>query len=290
MGTYKVALVTDSGCDLPDALLAEHGIRFVPLYVIWGREVLRDRVDIEPQTFYERIVYDPIHPTTSQPTPADFVEAFTAARDEGAEEAVAIALSGGMSSTYDSALQAAGEVDFPVHVVDSRANSMSQGWEVLAAARARAAGDDAAAMIRAADAVRQRLVTWLYVDTLDYLHRGGRINRAAWLIGAALRLKPQLYVDHETGKIEPGERTRTRSRALANMVQTFFKQVGEFGRLRVAVLHGNTLAEAEALAARIRREYDPAELIISMTSPVMGVHTGPGALALCGYREPVKDD
>jgi DegV family protein with EDD domain len=278
-----IALITDSGCDLPDAMLTQYNIMLVPLYVIWGQQALRDRIDITPQAFYDRLVTDPVHPTTSQPQVNDFVQAFQQAQSDGATEVVVITISSGMSSTHDSAQQAARLVDLPVHVIDSKANSLSQGWMVLAAAHARAAGGSAQDMIAAAEHVRQNLVTRLYVDTLVYLHRGGRIGRAAMWMGTVLDLKPLLWVDHTTGKIEPRDRARSRAKALDKMIDDFFAQLDTSKPLHVGVLHGNVPEEGAALADRIRREYDPHELIVSMTSPVMGVHTGPGAMALCGY-------
>ncbi len=279
----SIALITDSGCDLPDDVLDRHAIAMVPLYILWGRQQYRDRLDLSPEDFYRRIVSDPLHPTTSQPHPQDFAAAITHAQEQGAQEAVIITISGGMSSTYQSALAAQNDSAIPVHVLDSRANSLSQGWQVLAAAKVRAAGGSAQEMIAAAERVRSKLVTLLYVDTLEYLYRGGRIGRAAKWVGTVLNLKPQLYVDHATGKIEPGSRSRSRKQALEKLYHEFFKQVGSDGPLHVGIVHGNTPDDAAALAARIQREYQPADLIIGMTSPVMGVHTGPGAMALCGY-------
>jgi len=283
MSQHKIALITDSGCDLSDDILQRYDIDLVPLYIIWGKEELRDRVDMKPTEFYERLVTDPVHPSTSQPHPHDFVQAIQRAQQDGADEVVVITISSGMSSTYNSALQAQTMVDIPVHVIDSRSNSLSQGWEVLAAARAREQTDSVQAMIAAVEHVRQHVVTLLYVDTLEYLHRGGRIGRAAKWVGTVLNLKPQLYVDHSTGKIEPGTRSRSRRKALETLYQTFFEQVDTSKPLRVGIVHGDIRDDAERFAERIRREYSPTELLISMTSPVMGVHTGPGAMALCGY-------
>lgn len=283
---YKMGLITDSACDLPDAVLAQYDIEMVPLYVIWGTEELRDRVDISGEEFYRRLVSDPVHPKTSQPTPEDFAAGIRRLVEGGAEEVVILTISGAMSSTYNAAEQGAARVPgVPIHVVDTRANSMSQGWQVLAAARAREEGGDAQAMIAAADRVRSRLATTLYVDTLEYLHRGGRIGAAARFVGAALNIKPQLYVNHQTGEVEAGPRVRTRRKAVEAMIEAFCGQMDRSRPIRVAVLHGNVPDEVKALAERIRHLLDPVEIVIGLTSPVLGVHTGPGALALCGYYE-----
>lgn len=279
----NIGLITDSGCDLPDDILSQYEIGLVPLYIIWGREELRDRIDIRPADFYKRLVTDPVHPTTSQPHPGDFKQAIEDAVQKGAEEVVVITISSGMSSTYNSALHAAGMVEVPVHVVDTRANSLTQGFEVLAAARAREAGGSVEDIVAAADRVRQNAVTILHVDTLEYLHRGGRIGRAAKWVGTILNLKPQLYVDHETGRIEPGTRSRSRSQALTKLYDRFFDMLDTSQPLHVGIVHSERNDDAQEMAERIRREYKPVELFISMTSPMMGAHTGPGAIALCGY-------
>lgn len=287
MASHKTALITDSACDLPPDLIQQYDVRVVPLYLIWGQEQLRDRVDIQPVEFYNRLVTDPVQPTTSQPTPQDFAEAIREAMRGGAEEAVVITISGAMSSTINSAQQALEMLgdQFPVHIVDSKANSMSQGWQVLAAARARAAGGGAEDMIVAAGRVRKNLVTRLYLDTIEYMYRGGRIGAAAHWVGSLLNLKPLLSVNHETGSVEPEGRTRTRTKGIEGIYQSFFKQLSGHRTLRVAVLHGNVPEVVKEVAERIWREYSPVELLTEMTSPVMGVHTGPGALALCGYYE-----
>jgi DegV family protein with EDD domain len=283
MSDQKIALITDSGCDLSDDVLRQHDIELVPLYVIWGRDQLRDRVDLSPADFYKRLVSDPVHPTTSQPHPQDFAQAIERAVQKGAEEAVIITISSGMSSTFDSALQAQRSASIPVHVIDSKANSLSQGWEVLAAVRVLAAGGTVQDIVVAVERVREKLVTLLHVDTLEYLYRGGRIGRAAMWVGTALNLKPQLYVNHESGRIEPGMRSRSRSQALENLYRNFFRRLDTSLPLHVGIVHGDTPQDAELIAERMRREYHPVELIISLTSPMMGVHTGPGAMALCGY-------
>ncbi len=283
MSDQKIALITDSGCDLSDDVLRQHHIELVPLYVLWGPDQLRDRIDLNPTDFYKRLASDPVHPTTSQPHPQDFVQAIERVAQKGAREAVIITISSGMSSTFDSALQAQRSASIPAHVIDSKANSLSQGWEVLAAARTLAAGGTVQEVIAAVERVRARLVTLLHVDTLEYLYRGGRIGRGAMWVGTALNLKPQLYVDHASGRIEPGMRSRSRSQALENLYRNFFRRLDTSLPLHVGIVHGATPEDAEQLAGRIRREFHPVELIISLTSPMMGVHTGPGAMALCGY-------
>jgi DegV family protein with EDD domain len=282
----RIALITDSTSDLPDELRERYDIRVVPLYVLWDEQQFRDTVDITADEFYARLTVDPIHPTTSQPTPRDFVAAYEQAREDGAEAVVVVVISDGLSGTLDSVKQAQTMVDIPVHAFDSRSISMGLGWQVLAAARAREEGGDAEAMLAAAKEVRDHLAVVFTVDTLEYLHRGGRIGAAAKLLGTALQLKPQLIISTESGIVEPGARIRTRSKAVESVYETFFGQMAASGTLRVTVLHVAAADEAEKLAERIQREHDPAELTIAKTSPVIGVHGGPGTLGIAGYIQP----
>jgi DegV family protein with EDD domain len=143
-------------------------------------------------------------------------------------------------------------------------------------------------MIQAADEVRRRVALYVSLDTLDYLHKGGRIGGAAKFIGSLLNVKPLVYVDHETGRVEAGGRVRTRRRGLDTLYQRFFEALGleqasQAGPAHIAVMHGDAPQDAQSLVARIKREQAPAELLSDITGPVLGVHTGPGAIALCGY-------
>ncbi len=285
MSNHKIALVTDSTCDLPQALREQYAIDVLPLTVVWGDEQLRDGVDISPEAFYQRLVRDPVYPTTSQPTPQDFLNVYESAERQGAQEIVVLTISSAMSGTYESAKLAAPIIGIPVHVVDSKSNSMGLGWQILAAARTREAGGDAAAMIAAADAARKTMVYIIALDTLEYLHKGGRIGGASAFIGTLLNFKPQVTVDHETGLVGAGRRSRTRQKALLALYDDFFAQLDTRKPMHIAVLHNAALPEAEALAARVKVEFAPRELIISIVSPVLGVHTGPRAVALVGYTE-----
>ncbi len=285
MANHKIALITDTTSDIPDKWRKKYDITVVPLFIIWGMEELRDYVDISPENFYERLVVDPIHPKTSQPSPQDFLNTYEKLRQEGAEEIVVITISGGLSGTLQSAKQAADMIDIPVHTLDSKSTSMGLGWQVLAAARAREAGGDAQSMIAAADKARKTMIFTISLDTLEYLHKGGRIGGASRFLGTMLKIKPQIYIDHQTGLIEAGERTRTRKKALESLYQEFFRQMDTEKTLKMAVLHTNALPEAQRIIKRIEGEISPGEIFMSTVSPVLGVHVGPRVVALCGYIE-----
>ena len=283
--THRIALLTDSTCDIPQEFLDKYDIKVVPLTIIWGGEQFQDGVNLMAKDFYTRLEEDPTLPTTSQPTPQQMVLAYEAAKNNGAEEVLIITISSAMSGTHESAKAAADMVDIPVNILDSKANSMSLGWQVLAAARARESGGDLQAMIRAADQARSSMAFIITLDTLEYLHKGGRIGGASHFIGNLLNLKPQISVDHKSGEVAGGRRSRTRKKALADLFVDFFDQVDREKPLRIAVLHNAALEEAEVLAEKIKSEINPVEIIISIVSPVLGVHTGPRAVAICGYSE-----
>ncbi len=281
----NIALLTDSTCDIPQDLIESYDITVLPAYVIWGDEQFRDRVDLTPQAFYERLPTAEVYPSSSHPAPGEFLEAYQAAAERGVNAIVVLTVSSAMSGTYDAACQAAAQFDLPVHVVDSKGPSMSLGWQVLAAARARENGAGGKAMAAVARAVRSRMAQLVYMESIEYLHKGGRIGNAARLLGTLLKVKPVVYIDHETGLVNVETAARTRTRGIEALYRGFFKRLETDKPLHIAVLHGDVPEEAEALAERIRQEYAPKELLINITGPVLGINTGPDALALAGYAE-----
>ncbi len=285
MNKSSIALMTDSTCDLPEELIQQYGITTIPELVIWGDQTFRDRIDITPQTFYERIEKDPVMPTTTLPTPVEFEKAYKDAIAQGAKEIIMLTVSAAMSGTFQAAKQVAERMGFPVHVVDSKGPTMSLGWQVLAAARTREAGASVYEMLAAADKVREKLVLIVCLNTLEYLHRGGRIGAATKFLGTLLDIKPMVQINHKTGIVEPSGQARTRKKSIEVLIERFFEQVQTASPIHVAVMHGNALEEAQVIAERIRQTHAPKELLINITGPVLGIHTGPRALALCGYAE-----
>ncbi len=282
---HRVALVTDSTCDIPKEWRQQYEIRVVPLTIIFGPEQLLDGIDISPERFYERLPQEKDHCSTSQPAPQAFLTAFNEIAESGAEEIMVVTISSAMSGTIESARQAAKMAKIPVHVVDGKSNSMGIGWQVIAAARAREAGGGLSEMLAAAEQARAHMAYYITLDTIEYLSKGGRIAGAARLLNSIIQIKPLIYVNHETGKVGASMPGRSRKSAVENMVKEFFNHVDASRPLHIMVLHNHVRAEAEALAERVRQQYAPQEVLISIVSPVLGVHTGPGALALCGYSE-----
>ena len=281
----KIAIVTDSTCDLPPEWREKYDVTIIPLTIVFGEEQLLDGVDISATEFYERLVSDTTHPTTSQPTPNDVVKVFESARDKGAEAIFCILISSAMSGTYASAEQAAKDFTIPVEMFDSRNNSMGLGWQIMAAARAREDGGGLKEMTAAAAKVRDKMVYHILLDTIEYLSKGGRIGEAVKLVDSVLQVKPIVTVKPESGTVGLGLPARSRKVGLKNLYKNFFRKVGAEKNLHIAILHNNVPETAEQIAERVRAEYDPTELIIQTVSPILGVHTGPRAVALCGYSE-----
>ncbi len=283
--TQPIAIVTDSTCDIPAHWLKQYQITVVPMTLIFGQEQYLDGVQITAEEFYARLVSSPVHPTTSQPTPEVFLDVFKKAAAEGAQEIVAMHISSAMSGTHASALQAAQQMSIPVHVHDGLNNSMGLGWQVLAAARVRESGGNADAMLAAALKVRKSMVYYISLDTIDYLAKGGRIGAAVSLANSVLKIKPLVYVRPDTGTVAAGIPARSRTAALKGMYREFFRHIDTKKRMHITVLHNAAEEEARMIEAKVKQEYAPEELFVTIVNPTLGAHTGPRAVALCGYAD-----
>jgi DegV family protein with EDD domain len=274
----KVAIVTDSTADLPAHLVKSRGITVVPLTLNFEGRSLLDGVEIRPSEFYRRLPNATTHPTTSQPSPGLFAEAY-ARLLENHDEVVSIHISEKLSGTFASAVQGADMTDPKrVRVVDSQLVSMSLGLITLAAAEIASRGGDGATVERRVTEMREHVQTYFSVATLEFLRRGGRIGRASAMLGSVLQVKPVLCI-HE-GLVTPLERVRTFDRAL-NRVVELARDVDRGKGLCVIVGHG----DAEADAERVARELEPVAetLMIQPLGPVVGAHAGPGVVGVGCY-------
>ena len=291
--THPIALITDSTCDIPSDWQKQYDITVIPLTIVFGDQAYLDGVDLTARQFYERLGTDPVHPTTSQPAAGVFLDAYRRAAEKGAKHALVFTISEAMSGTIGSARSAALESPIPVTVVNSQNNSMGLGWQVIRAARVRDASsadtssldDCLKAMLEAAAQVREKIVYYITLDTIEYLARGGRISEAARFLNTLLQIKPLIFVRPETGMVGAALPSRSRKSAIEALYKEYFKHIDSTRPLHITVLHNAADEEAQALYDRVRQEYNPVEMFISIVSPVLGVHTGPRALALCGYSE-----
>ncbi len=274
----RIAIVTDSTAYIPANLVAEYGIHVAPQQLIWGAETFLDGVDIQPRQFYERLKVDKVNPKTSQVSPGVLKGVFEKAL-QTADGVLTIVISGKLSQTFNSAMLAKSELaGAQIEVVDSEATAMAMGFIALACARAAADGAPLAELKQLAESLVPKVGVAFVVDTLDYLHRGGRIGGAAKFIGNALSLKPVLYL--KDGRVEPLERVRTKKKAVEFMINYIAERVTGQRPLRLAALHANAEAEAKELLDSAVARMHPEETLLAEVSPVVGSHTGPGTVAL----------
>lgn len=279
----KIRVVTDSTAYIPAEALGDFDIPVIPLWLIWGDENFRDGVDIDPPTFYGRLPGSKVFPTTSQPSAGEFVEFFQQAA-VGAETIVGVFISSKLSGTVASALAA--KIQLPgmdIRVVDSLSTSMGLGFAVLTAARAAAAGKSADEIVAAVEQVRDGMNVMFAVDTLEYLHRGGRIGGAKRLLGTALNLKPLLYL--EEGRIEALASVRTKRKAVARMLDVAEERLAGKRIAEAAVLEVDALEEGRSLAQRVKERFGVSSVCITTVSPTIGTHAGPGTVGICFYPE-----
>ncbi len=280
-------IVTDSTAMLPEGVAAQRGITVVPLQVVIGARVLEEGAEgATPELVAEALrAFKPV--STSRPSPARMLEAYEAAAAAGATEVLSIHLSGEMSGTFESAQLAAREAPVRVVPVDSRQVGVATGFAVLAAADALDAGgsvDEAAEVARARAGATSSL---FYVDTLEYLRRGGRIGKAAALFGGALAVKPLLQI-HD-GSVAMLEKVRTSARALGRLEELAVEAAGEHA-VDVCVAHLASPDRAgqltEHLATRLSVNLAGREIWCGEIGPVLGAHVGPGMLAVCVAPRP----
>ncbi|MGK5631850.1 DegV family protein [Streptomyces sp. URMC 123] len=270
-----VAVITDSTAYLPSREMERHGITAVPLTVVLGDEALEEGTEVSARSVAQALQRRR-SVTTSRPSPETFAAAYRAAADAGARGVVSLHLSAEISGTYDAAVLAAQDAPVPVRVVDTGMVAMALGFCALTAAEVAEAGGTLDEVVAAAQKRAEGTAAYFYVDTLDYLRRGGRIGAAQALFGSALAVKPLLQL--EGGRIEPLEKVRTASKALARLEDIVVERAGG-GPVDIAVHHLAAPERAQHLADRLRdRVAGLADLHVSEVGAVIGAHTGPGLI------------
>lgn len=271
-----VKIITDSTSNITGDLAQELGVTIVPCYVRFGEEVFRDRVEITTEEFYHKLVHGNIFPSTTQPSPGDFIDLYQKLAKE-TDEVLVITLSSKLSGTYQSALQARGlaEGKCRIEVIDSQTVVMGLGLIVISAAKAAKAGANLDELVTLVRGAMPRSHAIMYFDTLKYLAKGGRIGRAQAFLGSILSVKPILTV--KDGEVHP--LTRVRSRAAG--MDYLYNFIAGFPRIEeLAVEHTTTPADAEQLIERLGALFPKEKIYQATISPVMGTHTGPDALSV----------
>lgn len=281
----KIAIVTDSASNVPAEVAHELGIRVVPLYIIFGDESYLDGVDLDAPSFYAKLKTSSVIPSTSQPTPAAFMEIYNELLKEH-DYIFSIHASSELSGTYQSAMLARAGLDQArVEVIDSRLATVCQAFVVIEAARAVVRG-------ASVDKVRQRItevmasVRLLFVvDTLEYLQKNGRIGKAASLVGSLLSLKPILTL--EDGVVAAREKALGSRKAFSRVVQLMQDEIGS-APVSIMAVHSGAPDKAEELVQEAQAHFNCVEIGVTDVGPVIGAHTGPGAAGIAWHTVPAR--
>lgn len=274
----QIAVVTDSAACIPVNLARECRIQVIPLELVWEGRRYRDGLDITPADFYRRLRQSSAWPTTSVPSLGTFVNLYAQLSDE-AQDIVSIHVAAELSGTYQVARLAA-EQAAPgrVHTIDSRTGAIAEGFVVLAAARVAAAGGSLQDVVNAAETAKNRVGLFITMQTLEYLHRGGRIGEAAALLGSRLHIYPVLYLAE--GRVKVAGATRSRRKAMERILAFVAERADE--RLKCAsVFHADAPQEELTwMETETRARFACEEFFVTEFTPVMGAHTGPGTIGV----------
>jgi DegV family protein with EDD domain len=284
-----VAIVTDSVAQIPAEIARQLDIMVIPFTVnINGRSYL-DGTDLAPTELYRRMRMETIVPTTAGPSLGQYQEVFRVRLQAGAQAVLCVVLSKNLSSSYNIACLAAKQVlaDFPecaIEVLDSQKATIAQGFIAIAAARAAAEGKSLAEVLQVAREVMPHTGIAATLETLEYLERGGRIGKAAYMLGSLIDIKPVLTID-EQGKVSPIRKVRGENRALQAIVDQVQQLVNGSQHIYLAILEADAPERAARLEELVLQKLQPLKIFHSELTPVMGVHTGPGVIGLAYYYE-----
>ena len=277
----KIAILTDSTAYLPKAFVDLHNIRVVPLKIHWDETNFEDGVDITPSEFYGRLAASSTIPTTSQPPIDEFLQIYEelAADHDGI---IVPLISSGISGTVSSAKTAASKFSkVPVEVIDTLSTAAGLALVVKAVTQTIGDGKKINAVKQYAEAVVDRLSLFFAVDTLEYLHKGGRIGGASRYFGAALSIKPILYLNDQ-GKIDSLEKVRTKKKAIEKLIELAVEKAAG-NPAHVGIMHANALEDAKYIQEQLISQLECRESELYEISPVIGTHTGPGTVGLGIY-------
>jgi len=283
MSKAKMAILTDSSSYIPESVTKGLDIAVMPLWLIWGEDHLQDGIDIQPEAFYQRLKQSSTLPTSSQPSVKEF-ELFYRQVAEKADQIVSVLVSSKISGTIASAQAAAKELgDKDIRIVDSLNCSMGLGFAVLAAARAASAGKPVDEVVAAAQDVSDKVHFLFVVDTLEYLHKGGRISGGKRLMGTALKIKPILQF--EEGEIRPLSQARTKKKAIAKVLEIIEERLDGKNMVEVAVVDVDSAAEGDSVADQVKECFGMDFVHRAVVSPVVGTHVGPGTIGIAFYTD-----
>ncbi|WP_010269753.1 DegV family protein [Paenibacillus senegalensis] len=278
----KIRIVTDSTADIPAEIREKLGISMVPLKVHFDKETYIDSVTIQADEFYKKLAAFSGLPTTSQPSPVDFVDIYKdILKDDPDTHIISIHLSAAMSGTYQSAVLAKSlleEQGEQVTVVDSKSASYGFGWLVVLAAEAVNEGKSKEEILDIIYKNREEMALYFLVDTLEYLQKGGRIGKAAAFLGTLLNIKPILSIDDE-GEVTSVEKARGQKKAMNRLIELTRAKHGD-KEVNVIIAHAASLGTAEELKELVQAQLKVKSVSFTTVGPVIGTHAGPGTIAI----------
>ena len=280
----SIQIVTDSTCDLPQKLIEEYNIHVIPLNIHFAEKVYKDGIDLTTENFYQLLESSDQHPTTSQPSPGEFMKLYKKVASSG-DDIISIHISSELSGTYQSAVLATNmisesEDDINIHTVDSRITSTSLGMLVLEAAKMANKDEDINSILKKLDKLKNKIKTYFMVDTLEYLEKGGRIGKAQALVGSLLNVKPILTL--EEGIVVPLKKVRGRKKGLNYIIELIEKEFKD-EKVNIAIMHANTPDETEKLVKSVKEKINYNEKIVSELGTIVGTHAGPGTIGIVIY-------
>jgi DegV family protein with EDD domain len=285
MGYVKI--VTDSTADIFPEVREQFGIKMIPLKVLFREETYLDAIDLTADNFYDKLKASEVLPTTSQPSPAEFSELYEEILNADPEcQIISIHISSVLSGTYQSATIAKSMLDEDkesrVFVVDGKSASFGTGNQVLLAAEMASKGASVEAILDALQSRQENYAVYFLVDTLEYLQKGGRIGKAASLVGSLLSIKPILSLEPD-GRVFSLDKARGQKKAIARTVELAKERFGD-ARVNVVVAYADDKAPALELEAKVVEGLNVQEVQYTTVGAVIGTYTGPGVCAVFIYK------
>ena len=273
----KIAIVTDSSCDLTDDIIQKYNIKILPLKIIYSDGEYRDRFEISPEQIYER--FEEEIPKSSLPTPDDAITLFKELEQEGTTHVLIITISAGLSGTNNMLRVVSSEFENMIfEILDSKALSLGLGIPVIEAAKEREQSNDFEKVVERAKSVIYGTRAYFVVKTLEYLKKGGRIGKVEGTIGDILQIKPIISINEE-GIYYTYKKVRGRTKSIKELREIVAEKAKD-KLIKVAVVHGNALEEAKELLEEIKSLKNVKETFFGQISPVLVVHTGPGLVGV----------
>ncbi|MGX7329118.1 DegV family protein [Enterococcus bulliens] len=278
MNQEKIAVLVDSGTDVPIEITSKSGVYTIPLQIIYKNHVYKDKVDISPEEVYQRLTTE--IPSTSLPDGAEILSVLEKIKADGYEKIIAVTISSGLSGTYNVLRLLADEASLEMNVLDTKNIGIGAGLQAIHAYELIQIGFSFQEIMQTLKREVQKTTLYFNVVTLEYLQKGGRIGLVSSIVGTALRLNPTISCNEE-GIYYTVAKTRGRKKSLEKLIKLLKKDIGDHTKYRIAVAHGDALEEGEWVRSLVKETFpDATEVLFGTISPALVVHTGPGLVGL----------